>query len=245
MSRILGTIPEFLENKLTDEFLEIKRLFQMNEFQPSQLNAGRLAEVVLRIFQDLLSETITPLGNQISARDKTRILNSVENHPTLDPHIRQKSTSIVRLLLDFRNNRDIAHLGGLNANKIDAYFIMISSNWIYAEFIRVYGNYPIEDAQIMIDKLGVPNYPVIFDIDGDEFIARDNLKSWEEVLVFCSVRERGFDFLYSKTKDSNKKRFSDTISRMIKDRLILIKDGKYYIMPKGIEKVKERKLLEY
>src|SRR4051812_25710579 len=109
MTLSITGIPSGLSEKLIEEYLEIKRHFAMNDWGPGQLKGGRFAEVVLRIYQELLGQTITPFGTEISAAEKTRILNMVQNAGTLDAHVRQKTVPLVRLLLDFRNNRDVAH----------------------------------------------------------------------------------------------------------------------------------------
>lgn len=245
MSKILKTIPDDLESRLIGEYTEIKRRFQLNDCGPAQLNGGRFAEAILRIFQHLLGMPVTPFGADIKAAEKTSILSKVTNDPGLDEHIRQKVTVLTKLLLDFRNNRDVAHLGGFSANKIDANFVLSCSNWIFAELIRVYGNYSMEEAQKLIDKIAIPNYPVIFDIEGEEFIARSNLNVKQEVLVLVSAQKRSLDFLFSKTKDKNRSRFNKSVDSMVAEKFIALKDGFYHLLPKGIKEVQEKNLLSY
>ncbi len=245
MTKILKTIPDNLEDKLLEEYTEIKRRFQLNDCGPAQLNGGRFAEAVLRIFQHLLSMPITLFGEDIKATDKTMIINKVTNDTNIDEHIRQKATSLTKLLLDFRNNRDVAHLGGFSANKIDASFVLSCANWIFAEFIRVYGNYSMDEAQRMIDKIAIPSYPVIFDIEGEEFIARDDLTVRQEILVLSSADKRDLNFLFSKTKDDNKSRFNRTVASMVAEKLIALKDGFYHLLPKGIKEIQEKSLLSH
>ncbi|MCD4761226.1 hypothetical protein K8R42_05000 [bacterium] len=244
MSRIFKTIPKNLENALFKEYTEIKRHFQLGDCGPSQLNGGRFAEIVLRIFQHLLGEVVTPFGEDINAQQKTSIINRVTSDSNINRHVRQKITRLTKMLFDFRNNRDVAHLGGFSANKIDASFILSCANWMIAELIRVYGNYSMDEAQEIIDKIAVPNYPVIFDIEGEEFIARNNLKSGQEVLVLLCKQKRDFDYLFQKTKDGNKKRFRKTITSMEKEKLIVYKDNFYHLLPIGIKEVEQKNLLK-
>ncbi|MDP3901041.1 MAG: hypothetical protein Q8Q38_01760 [bacterium] len=243
MAKILKTIPDNLEDKLLEEYTEIKRRFQLNDCGPTQLNGGRFAEAVLRIFQHLLSMPITPFGEDIKAADKTTIISKVTNAAHIDEHIRQKVTSLTKLLLDFRNNRDVAHLGGFSTNKIDANFVLSCANWMFAEFIRVYGNYTMDEAQKMIDKIAILNYPVIFDVEGEEFIARDDLTVRQEILVLLSADKRDLDFLFSKTKDDNKSRFNKTVASMVAEKLVALKGGFYHLLPKGIKEIQEKSLL--
>src|SRR5579885_1919739 len=141
MTLLITGIPTVLSEKLIEEYLEIKKRFAMNDWGPGQLKGGRFAEVVLRIYQHLLGETVTAFGTDIRPQDKTRILNAVESRGAIDDHVRQKTVPLTRLLLDFRNNRDAAHLGGFDANSMDALFVMTSATWMVCELVRVYGGY--------------------------------------------------------------------------------------------------------
>ena len=243
MTKILKTIPDDLEKKLFEEYAEIKCRYQLNDCNPSQLSGGRFAEVILRIFQHLLKMSVTLFGKDISATEKTKIINKVTIDPDIDEHIRQKVTVLIKLILDFRNNRDVAHLGGFSANKIDANFILSCANWIVAELIRVYGNYSMDEAQKIIDKIAIPSYPVIFYIEGDEFIARDDLLVKQEVLILLSKQKRDSNFLFSKTKDGNRSRFNKTLASMVSKKLIALKDGSYHLLPNGIKMIQEKNLL--
>lgn len=245
MTKVLKTIPNDLEKRLFEEYTEIKRRHQLNDCGPSQLNGGRLAETILRIFQHLLGETVTPFGEDIPATEKTKIISKVTSHPHIDEHVRQKVTVLTKLLLDFRNNRDIAHLGRFSANKIDASFVLSCANWIVAELIRVYGNYSMDETQEIIDKIAIPNYPVIFDIEGEEFITRDDLLVKQEVLILLIKQKRNSDFLFSKTKDGNRSRFNKTLVFMTTKKLVALKDGFYHLLPNGIKEIQEKSLLNY
>lgn len=245
MTKVLKTIPDDLGKRTFEEYAEIKRRHQLNDCGPSQLNGGRFAEAVLRIFQHLLGVTVTPFSEDIPATEKTKIINKITSDPHIDEHIRQKVTVLTKLLLDFRNNRDVAHLGGFSANKIDASFVLSCANWIVAELIRVYGNYSMDEAQEIIDKIAIPNYPVIFDIEGEEFIARDDLLVKQEVLILLSKQKRTSDLLFSKTKDGNRSRFNKTLASMAAKKLIALKDGFYHLLPNGIKEIQEKKLLNY
>ena len=122
MTLLLSGIPSDIGTKLIEEYLEIKKRFSMNDWGVGQLKGGRFAEAVLRAYQHLLGDAVTPFGTDIVAAEKTRIMNRVQNAGTIDEHVRQKTVPLIRLLLDFRNNRDVAHLGGFDANGMDTLF---------------------------------------------------------------------------------------------------------------------------
>ncbi len=237
-------IPINLSEKLVEEYLEIKKRHSMSDWGPSQLKGGRFAEAMLRIFQHLLGISITPFGTNIPNKD--RILNAVKIHPSLDDHIRQKVAPLIRLLLDFRNNRDVAHLGGFNANSMDTLFVMTTATWILCELIRVYGGQSMDTAQKLVDSLSVKEYPVLMEFEGELFITRHNLNAEQEVLIFLyKNRKAGYNFLSSKTKDSNSSRFKKILEKMVAVKFIGSKANQYFIMPRGIERVEKERLLIY
>jgi hypothetical protein len=242
----LGTIPSEVIEALQGEYLEIKKRYALNDWGPGQLKGGRFAEAVLRALQHLLGAPITPLGTDITATGKEKILNAVKIHPAIDDHVRQKVVPLTRLLLDFRNNRDSAHLGGFDANDMDTLFVTTAATWIFCELIRVYGGYQMPDAQRIVDGLAVKDYPVLMEFDGDTFITRPDLSAKQEVLVVLNKFSKAdFDFLFSKTKDGNSTRFRSTLGNMVTQKLIGRKDGQYFLMPKGVQAIQSESLLAY
>jgi hypothetical protein len=243
MPYFLDRIPNDLEAQLQKEYIEIKHHFQLGALRPSELNGGRFAEVMLRIFQHLLGIPITPFGTEITASEKSSIVNKCASDAHIDPHVRQKVTALTRLLLNFRNNRDVAHLGGFNANRIDAQLILSCANWIYAELVRVFKSCSLEEAQVLIDTIALPYYPVIFEIEGEEFIAKNSLTTKQQILVLVCIKKRDIDFLSKKTRDSNKSRLKKTLAELIGENMLALKGGYYYIMPNGINEINEERLL--
>lgn len=245
MTLSISGIPSELSTKLIEEYLDIKKRFAMNDWGPGQLKGGRFAEVVLRIHQHILGEAVTPFGTDIPAADKTRILNTVQSAGAIDAHVRQKTVPLVRLLLDFRNNRDAAHLGGFDANNMDTLFVMTSATWILCELIRVYGGYAMSKSQEIVDGLSAKEYPVIIERNGELFIARHDLGAKQEVLVLLTRNASATsEFLEAKTGDSNKSRFRRNLGEMVADKLIgIAANGDYFIMPRGQALVTEKSLL--
>lgn len=246
MALALSNIPQDLSDRLIEEYLEIKKRYSMNDWGPGQLKGGRFAEAVFRIFQHLLGRPITPLGADIPAHEKTSISSAVQNHPTLDEHVRQKIVPLIRLLLDFRNNRDSAHLGGFNANAMDTLFVMTSATWVLCELIRVYGGYSMPNAQKIVDGFAVKEYPVIMEVDGEAFITCHSLTAKQEVLVLlCKYSRMDSNTLFSRTRDGNKTRFKNKLDEMVSEKLIGETADQYFIMPRGVQVVTTESLLTY
>ena len=247
MTLSIGGIPSDLSTKLVEEYLEIKKRFAMNDWGPGQLKGGRFAEVVLRIHQHLLGDAVTPFGTDIPAAEKTRILNRVLSEGTIDAHVRQKTVPLVRLLLDFRNNRDAAHLGGFDANGMDTHFVMTTATWTLCELVRAYGGYAMSKAQEIVDGLSAKEYPVIIERQGELFIARHDLTAKQEVLVLLTrCPSANAAFLEARVGDSNNSRFRRNPREMVNDKLIgHAANGDYFILPRGQALVSNQSLLTY
>jgi hypothetical protein len=247
MTLLINGIPSQISTKLIEEYLEIKKRFAMNDWGPGQLKGGRFAEAVLRAYQHLLGDAVTPFGTDIVAAEKTRIMSRVQSTGTIDEHVRQKTVPLVRLLLDFRNNRDVAHLGGFDANGMDTMFVMTGATWILCEFIRVFGGYAMPRAQEIVDGLSVKEYPVIIERNGELFIARHDLNAEQEVLVWLTRNASApSSVLEIKIRDSNKTRVRRKLKEMVADKLMgLAANGDYFIMPRGQALVTTNSLLQY
>lgn len=246
MALVIRGIPSDLNEKLIEEYLDIKKRFSMNDWGPGQLKGGRFAEVLLRIFQHLLGETVTPFDTDVPANEKTRILNATQQHATVDTHVRQKAVALTRLFLDFRNNRDVAHLGGFDANSMDTLFVMTGATWVLCELIRVYGGYQMAEAQKIVDGLSVRDYPVIVERNGEIFLARHNLTARQEILVLLTKNSTANkSFLFEKTRDRNSTRFQHHLKEMVADKLIGKKGDEYFLMPRGAARVSRDSLLTY
>ncbi len=247
MTLTIAGIPPGLSAKLVEEYLDIKKHFATDDWGPGQLKGGRFAEVMLRIYQHLLRGPVTPFGTDVVAREKMRILNTVESTATIDAHVRQKTVPLVRLLLDFRNNRDVAHLGSFDANSMDALFVMTTATWMVCELVRVYGGYAMREAQKIVKALSVKEYPVIMEREGELFVTRHDLSAKQEVLVLLTKNTSATaEFLHEKSGDSNKPRFQRNLQEMVDGKFIgRAANGEYFIMPRGQALVTKKNLLTY
>lgn len=238
----LTNIPDHLTEKLIGEYVDLKKNHSTGDWVNSQLSGGRFAEVVLRIFQHLLQKPTTPFSDKV--KNWESLLNEVENDPNIDSHLRQKATSLVGLLLRFRNNRDSAHVNGFDASRMDTEFVMAAATWVLCELIRLYSSCDMKRAEEIVDDLSVKNYPALISIDGKSYIARHNLTAKEEIMVLLYEDSRGYDSLFAKTKDKNSSRFNEKLSKLKSQKFIAEKDGEYHIMPRGSNYVENEGLLD-
>jgi len=68
-------------------------------------------------------------------------------------------------LYEFRNNRDVGHVGGdVDANHMDAACVLGMSRWILAELVRVFHNLPPEEAAEVVESLTTRESAAIWEV---------------------------------------------------------------------------------
>lgn len=120
--------PQEVFTALLDEYQHIKQQFFLRKFQPAELNAARFSECVLRLIEFLDTGNYTPFGKQLNTQN---IINRVSNNTGLPEGIRFFIPQLTRVLLDIRNKRNVAHVGGeVSPNYSDSLFVSHSTDWI-------------------------------------------------------------------------------------------------------------------
>ncbi|MBD2094266.1 hypothetical protein H6F90_03775 [Trichocoleus sp. FACHB-591] len=228
--------PEIVTN-LLKEYLDIKQNLAFRKFRPGELNGGRFAECVLRLIQHLDNPPYTPFGTSLGNSDG--IIRRVENNTALHESVRIFIPRLARILLDVRNRRDVAHVGGdVSPNSPDALLIAHCADWILTEILRLYYNCPIDTARKIAESINETAVPIIADVDG--FVRVQNTK--------LDFRSRALAILYSKnpskvrdtalvkwTRYSNPSAFrKDILQKLDAEALIHYENGLCSLLPKGI-----------
>lgn len=146
------SLPNEIVTHLLDEYQDIKQHLAFRKFRPSELNGGRFAECVLRLVQHLDNPPYTPFGTSLGNSDN--IIRHVESNTSLHESIRLFIPRLTSILLDVRNRRDVAHVGGdVSPNYSDSVFISHSADWILTEIIRIYYSCSVDSARKIADSI--------------------------------------------------------------------------------------------
>jgi hypothetical protein len=141
-------------------------------------------------------------------------------------------------LFEVRNNRGVGHAGGdVDPNHMDAVFVLTSCNWIMAEFVRVFHNVSISEAQDIVDKLVERRMPLLWIGDDMRRILDPKLGLREQILLLlctfpgkvCTAELKNW------TGYKNGTYFKKLLREMHADRLVeLAKDSRtVLILPPG------------
>lgn len=230
-------LPSEIVTHLLDEYQEIKQQMAFHKFRPSELNGGRFAECVLRLVQHLSNPPYTPFGTSLGQTNA--IITQVEQNTNLHESMRFFIPRLVRILLDVRNRRDVAHVGGdVSPNLSDSLFISHSADWILTEIVRIYYSCSIESAKKIVESINEVVVPIIADVDGFVRVQNTTLDFKGKalaILYYKSPAKVKDDALVKWTKYSNPSKFKkEILTKLDAEALIHYEGGFCTLLPKGI-----------
>lgn len=210
--------------------------FFLRRFQPSELNAARFSECVLRMLEHLDTGTYTPFGVSLNSE---RIIRNAEVNTRLPDTIRFFIPRLIRVILDVRNKRDIAHIGGeVNPNHSDALFVVHATDWILTEIVRHFHSCSIDEAQKIVNSINEVRIPIVAEVDGFIRVQDTSLDVRKRVLVILYYKRpakvKDAD-LFKWSKYSNSSRFkTEVLSKLDQEELIHYEAEFCTLLPKGI-----------
>lgn len=183
-SHIFSVLPKELKDELKNTYEKIKQNSLEGKDEPSELNGAKFAEVCLRILEwhtDPQNE-YTPFGTKI--RNFSQECKKFENKTSFPMSIRLHIPGIISLLYEFRNHRGVGHVGGdVNPNNMDSSFVVSASDWVMAEFVRIFHKLSTEEAQGIVERIVSIKIPVIWDIGGTKRVLETTLDSPAKTLL--------------------------------------------------------------
>lgn len=238
-------LPHDVVEKLSDEYLELKRQFFLGHYAPSELDAGRFSECVLRIVQHQGTGTYTPLGESLRRTSSTdAIIRRAENNTALPDTIRFLIPRLTRVILDVRNKRDVAHVAAhISPNLADSQLLCQCADWILVELVRNYCGTSIEDARKLVRSINEVKIPIVAEVDGFVRVQASDLKTDKKVLVILYYRhpeQVSVKNLLTWTEYSNSTRFRKEILKSLHDTALIHYHGEQCsLLPKGERYVEE------
>lgn len=241
------SIPTEISNMLLDEYTHIKQQFLLRKFQPSELNGARFCECVLRLLEHQHSGTYTPFSSSLPSSDA--LIRTIEGNTKLPDTLRMLVPRLVRVILDVRNKRDVAHVGGeVNPNYSDSLLVMHATDWILTEIIRHFHSCHIDEAQRIVNTVNDVRIPVVTEVNGFVRVQNTDLDTKNKVLVVLYYKRplQVVDTDLRKwLKYGNASRFRGDILRRLDDEaLIHYENGKCLLLDKGVLYVEKNIPLE-
>lgn len=254
LSSIITNIPQELCDRLEEHYTSLKTSYARGQYEPSELNGGKLCEIVIRILEwHTNNGTYTPLGQTI--KDFGTVCRSFENKTGYDDSVRFHIPQILNALYPIRNKRGVAHHAKeVNPNHMDAIFTVSCSDWIMAELVRLFHHTTIADAQRIVESIITKQIPTIWEIGSRKRVIsppNKKLSTREKVLLLlyqAYPNSLGLVELFEWTEYGNASRFRDTILKTLhSDDLIHFdeREKTVHLSMLGIKEVETRLPLSF
>jgi len=151
-----AALPVSLAKDLLDAYAEIVTNFAEGRWEPSELNGGKLCEVVFTIVDGYMSGSYPARSSKPkNIVDACKGLESA--HPGFPKTNRSPRIQIPRMivaLFEIRNNRGVGHAGGdVDPNQMDATAVLYVSKWLMAELVRLLHGLTTEEATEVVEAL--------------------------------------------------------------------------------------------
>lgn len=241
-------LPQDIVTHLVNEYQHIEQQFFLRKFQPSELNGGRFGECVVRLIQHLDTGTYTLFGANLGNTET--ILNHAHQNPLLPETIRFYINRLTRVILDIRNKRDVAHIGGkVSPNYSDSQLISQCADWILTDIVREYHTCTIEVARQMVTNINEIHIPIVAEVDGWIRIQNTKLDAQKKTLVVLYYKNP------TKVRDSdlakwieykNVSRYRVAVLRALHtEALIHYNNGQCELLPFGVQYVEKNISMEF
>jgi hypothetical protein len=183
-AQIAAASDQALASELVGAYGELKKRYHRRDFRPGQLEAGRFAEAAFRILQLKAGGPCTPVGKplpQLPVLMKTlESADASRVHESIRVHIPRTLAAVYNV----RSRRDVGHIAAdVDANSMDAEFVMSACNWVLAEFVRLFHQCSAEHAQACVEGIVKRRVPLIQVFGETPFVLKPGLPARDEILV--------------------------------------------------------------
>lgn len=182
-AKVLGHLPAGLRGELLHAFNDIVANFRNGKWEPSELDGGKLSEVVYTILKGYTDGSYPARASK--PRDMVTACRQLEQAASSFPRsVRIQIPRVLIALYEVRNNRGVGHVGGeVDPNHMDAAMVLHNARWIMAELIRVFHNVDVATATAAVETLTEREVPLMWSINGQKRILGSNFKTKEKVLL--------------------------------------------------------------
>ena len=188
-TNLLGALPDGLRAELLAAFGAIVDNYRERRWEPSELNGGKLCEVVYSIIRGYVDGTY-PL-RAAKPRSMVDACRALEQAPTTLPRsVRVQMPRILSALYEIRNNRGVGHVGGdVDPNHMDAAAVLGLSKWVMAELVRIFHQVEPDEASAAVERLAARETPLIWQVNGTRRVLRPGLSMKDKTLVLLHAAD--------------------------------------------------------
>jgi hypothetical protein len=191
-SKVFTNIPTGLRSELLNCYEEIITNYSQHRWEPSELNGGKICEIVYSIINGYLTGSFPPKAYK--PRNMVAACQALEKIPSLstragDRSVRVLIPRILPVLYEVRNNRNVGHVGGdVDANLMDALFVVNTASWLMAELIRIFHDTSPQSAQDTVSSLVERKHPIVWEVGHKRRVLDHKMKTSDQVLLHLYLK---------------------------------------------------------
>ncbi len=232
--------PAFAEAAVTN-YVQMQQRFLAGDWQPTELDSGRLCEAVARAIYQLDTAVVT--HSQLPGEICGKLEDQQQQH-ALPLKDRLHMCRAIGVVYKFRSDRGSVHISSVyTANYMDSMFMVHAAKWIFAEFLRLAWNKDNAVIAETIAQIVQLEYSLVHEIDGVPLVLDHKVSAPEEVLLLLQHAEGqrlSRDLLFKQAKNSTASGFSKAMSRLLKTNDIrTAENGDIVLTPKGQKRLIE------
>lgn len=178
----LRSIPADLAQALDDTYRSMLDHHLKEEPDDAQVDGGRFCEAALRYLEWKITDKYTAIDGK-SAPNRKRVVQAAQQDTTLPPTARAQVPQAIELVMDFRNNRNAAHLGSIDPNSMDSSCVVQNVTWVMGEIVRLESGKSTVEIQTLLNRLAERHIPLIQKIDGTPIVLDPSMAAADKALV--------------------------------------------------------------
>lgn len=242
----LGHLPEGLRKQLMEAYDQIVRNYRERRWKASELDSGWFCEIVYTILEGHLNGDTYPDRASKPSRFSDAC-KRLENAPgTYSDSARLTIPRVLVGLYDVRNRRGVGHVGGeVDANHMDATFLLHSCQWIMAEMVRIFHDTDVASATAVVDALVDRTLPIVWQVGEVRRLLTPGLADRDAVLLLLySEPEGATDGRLANDLEKRVDNLRRVLRKLHAERFIEFRAAgdSAVISPKGAKYVEERLL---
>ncbi|MDX2177682.1 MAG: hypothetical protein SF028_14560 [Candidatus Sumerlaeia bacterium] len=248
MAGVLCAIPACLRVPLLAEFEGAVRAFREGKWRASELDAGHFTEIAYAILASHVAGT-WPSSLPPKPQNFLKACKDLEAAASTFPRsVRITVPRVLVSLYEFRNNRNVGHAGGdVDANEMDATFVLYSLKWVLAELVRIFHNTDLATATAVVESIIEREVPLVCEVAGVYRVLEPSLSMRDRMLavLYASPGPMHEAKVVESVQYSNASVFRrDVIRKANADALVHYDERTrlVHLLPPGIRLVEEKLL---
>lgn len=246
-TQALGELPQGLRDELMVEYRKIAKNFARGEWGDASVHGGRFCEVVYSILRGHVDGSYPDAASKPDDFPTACRNLGKADKSTFSQSVRLGIPRVLVGLYDIRNNRDSGHVGGeVDANHMDASYVLHAVQWVMAELVRLFHSTDTAAASAVVTALVDRTVPLIWEVNGRRRIQDPTMRLADKTLLLLYGSANGMldvdlaaDIKHGRLRDYKK-----TLRSL--DEAVLVeydeKTGLAVISPKGEADVEDRLL---